>query len=135
MSSQANESDSKEIKKEHEFKGILIMFLSVLCVSVGQIFFKLAPLWGISITIAGIVVYFIAFYLTLVAYRFGRMSILFPLSALSFVMTTFVGVFFFSEVLTLRQTVGLAFILLGVLLVSLDGLISFTLPKRRGDIQ
>ncbi len=108
--------------KTEEFKGILIMFLAVLSVGVGQICFKLASFFGVFIAIFGIVAYFLAFYFTLVAYRFGRMSVLFPLSAFSFVITTFAGIFFFHEIVTTQQIIGLFFILLGIILVSLDAI-------------
>ena len=57
-------------------KGILLMLISSLCVCIGQLLWKLSADRGIIVMLAGFLFYGAGALVMLVAYRFGKLSVL-----------------------------------------------------------
>jgi len=51
--------------------------------------------------------------------KYARLSVAYPIQALSFILITFLGVFAFNEILSTWKILGMFFIISGVLLISL----------------
>ena len=68
-------------------KGILLMLLSSICVCVGQLLWKLSAQYGILVMFAGFCFYGIGAIVVLVAYRFGKLSVLQPMLSLNYVLS------------------------------------------------
>lgn len=103
----------------------LVAFCSILG-AVGQIFFKLASkdlafnviaLLGNWKLILGLSLYGVASILFIVALRHGNVSVLYPIIALSYVWVTILSTLFLGEVFPAYKWAGIAFILLGVVII------------------
>jgi len=96
--------------------GILLMLVSSLFVCVGQLLWKLSG-GGLTLQlIIGFVSYGIGALLMMVAYRFGRLSVLHPMLSMSYVFSTILGIVVLSEPVG-KRIVAIILILIGVILI------------------
>lgn len=103
----------------------LVALCSILG-AVGQIFFKLASkdlafnimaLLGNWRLILGLSLYGAASILFIFALRYGNVSVLYPIIALSYVWVAIMSSVFLGEVFPAYKWTGIAFILLGVIII------------------
>ncbi len=99
-------------------KGILLMLLSSICVCVGQLLWKLSAQYGILVMLAGFFFYGIGALVMLVAYRFGKLSVLQPMLSLNYVLSILLAAFVLKESITLWKCVGVLVIIAGVVLIA-----------------
>ena len=99
-------------------KGILLMLLSSICVCVGQLLWKLSVVHGIYMMFLGLVFYCIGALVMLIAYRFGKLSILQPMLSLNYVFSLFLAAFVLHETITLMKCIGVLLIISGVCLIA-----------------
>jgi drug/metabolite transporter (DMT)-like permease len=97
--------------------GILLMLFSSLCLCCGQLFWKLLPLYGVSVLVLGFIVYFVGAVAMLVAYHFGELSVLQPINSTSYVFMLFIAIFLIREEIHLVRIAGVFVIVVGVLLI------------------
>lgn len=98
-------------------KGIILMIISSLSTSIGQFFWKLSQAklnWDL---ISGFGFYGIGAVLMIVAFRFGRLSVLHPIMSLGYVFGIMLGGFFLEEIISWNVIVGTLLILVGVSLI------------------
>ncbi len=110
----------KHIKSTHPYLGIILMVLVAFLVAVGQLFWKLSAgangfdwLWFIL----GTGLYGGATLLMMGAFRFGRLSVLQPMLALSFAFMPILGCCVLGESISMPQYLGIAIVAVGVILV------------------
>ena len=60
-------------------KGILLMLVSSICVCVGQLLWKLSATQGLLFMLAGFVFYGAGALIMIIAYKFGKLSVLQPM--------------------------------------------------------
>lgn len=99
-------------------KGILLMLLSSICVCVGQLFWKLSVDRGIYMMFLGLFFYCIGALVMLIAYRFGKLSILQPMLSLNYVFSLFLAAFVLHEIITIMKCIGVLLIISGVVLIA-----------------
>ncbi len=99
-------------------KGILLMVISSLFACVGQLLWKLSGTYGIWIMLLGFVAYGIGAVLMLVAYRFGKLSVLQPMLSLNYVLSLILGAVVLQEPLTILKFIGVFVIICGVVLIA-----------------
>lgn len=99
------------------YKGIILILLSSVLVSLGQLFWKLSggtePGW----LYAGFVFYGIGAVCMLVAFRFGSFSVLHPMLCTSYVLSLLLGSFVLYENIGWLKIGGIFFIMAGVVLI------------------
>ena len=99
-------------------KGILLMLISSLCVCIGQLLWKLSADMGIIVMLAGFFFYGIGALIMLLAYRFGKLSVLQPMLSLNYVLSIILAALVLKENITLVKCVGVIVIIFGVVLIA-----------------
>lgn len=99
-------------------KGILLMILSSVCVCVGQLLWKLSSQMGVFIMLVGFAFYGIGALLMLIAYRYGKVSILQPMLSLNYVLSIILAAIVLKEDITLVKCIGVLIIIAGVVLIA-----------------
>lgn len=99
-------------------KGILLMIISSICVCIGQLLWKLSVEKGILILVLGFVFYGIGALVMIVAYRFGKLSVLQPMLSLNYVLSIILAAFVLKEKITLLKCIGVLVIIAGVILIA-----------------
>jgi drug/metabolite transporter (DMT)-like permease len=97
--------------------GILLMVLTSVCISFGQLFWKLAHEQGIILLLPGFLLYGAGAALMITAYRFGSLSVLHPVLSLNYVLALILGYFLLGEKIGAGRLTGVAIIILGVIMI------------------
>ena len=99
-------------------KGIILMLISSLCVCIGQLLWKLSVEYGILVMLAGFCFYGVGALVMLVAYRYGKLSVLQPMLSLNYVLSIILAALFLKESITLLKCIGVLVIITGVILIA-----------------
>ena len=99
-------------------KGILLMLISSLCVCIGQLLWKLSADRGIFVMLAGFFFYGVGALVMLVAYRFGKLSVLQPMLSLNYVLSIVLAALVLKEAITTLKCIGVIVIISGVVLIA-----------------
>ena len=100
-------------------KGIVLMLLSALTACIGQLCWKFYALQrGFYYLVLGFCLYALGALLMIVAYRFGRLSVLQPLLSVSYLLSVLIGYFILNETLTGVNLIGVCLIGGGVILIA-----------------
>lgn len=99
-------------------KGILLMLISSLCVCIGQLLWKLSADMGIIVMLAGFFFYGIGALIMLLAYRFGKLSVLQPMLSLNYVLSIILAALVLKESITVLKCIGVIVIITGVVLIA-----------------
>ncbi len=99
-------------------KGIFLMIISSICACVGQLFWKMSAEQGIYIMILGFCFYGIGAIVMLIAYRYGKLSVLQPMLSLNYILSLMLGIAVLQEPVTILKCVGILIIILGVILIA-----------------
>ena len=93
------------------------MALSALFASFGQMFWKMYHTEGIWALILGFVLYACGALLMIIAYKYGKLSVLQPMLCLSYVFAIFISVFILQETLTPIRLCGIIVVIFGVIMI------------------
>ena len=99
-------------------KGILLMLVSSICVCIGQLLWKLSGTQGLMIMLAGFFFYGVGALVMIVAYRFGKLSVLQPMLSLNYVLSIVLAAVVLNENITLIKCIGVLVIMTGVVLIA-----------------
>lgn len=99
-------------------KGILLMLVSSICACVGQLFWKLSATYGILIMLLGFCFYGVGALVMLIAYKYGKLSVLQPMLSLNYVLSIVLGAFILHESVTILKCVGVFILIAGVILIA-----------------
>lgn len=99
-------------------KGILLMLVSSICVCVGQLLWKLSAMQGLIFMLAGFAFYGAGALIMIVAYKFGKLSVLQPMLSLNYVLSILLAVFVLHEAITLYKVIGVIIITCGVIMIA-----------------
>ena len=99
-------------------KGILLMLVSSVCVCIGQLLWKLSAEAGILVLLAGFAFYGVGAMFMILAYRFGKLSVLQPMLSLNYVLSILLAVLVLKEEITLLKCTGVLIIIAGVILIA-----------------
>lgn len=99
-------------------KGILLMLLSSICVCVGQLLWKLSAEKGIIFMLAGFCFYGAGALIMIIAYKFGKLSVLQPMLSLNYVMSIFLAAIILKEEITILKCIGVVIIIAGVIMIA-----------------
>lgn len=98
--------------------GILLMVCSSICVCVGQLLWKLSAEGSFFYLIAGFAVYGIGALAMIVAYKFGKVSVLQPILSLNYILSLVLAATVLKETITLVKCIGVLILLAGVILIA-----------------
>ena len=99
-------------------KGILLMLVSSICVCVGQLLWKLSATQGLVFMLAGFVLYGAGALIMIIAYKFGKLSVLQPILSLNYVLSIVLATFVLHEAVTLYKVIGVIIITCGVIMIA-----------------
>ena len=99
-------------------KGILLMLISSICVCVGQLLWKLSAEHGIIVMLAGFCFYGVGALVMIVAYRYGKLSVLQPMLSLNYVLSIIFASLVLKEEITILKCIGVLDIMGGVIMIA-----------------
>lgn len=98
--------------------GIILMLFSAIFVCIGQLLWKLSAEQGLLVLLMGFVSYGVGALLMLVAYRFGKLSVLQPMLSLNYVLSIVLAALVLNEYISVMKGVGVFVIIAGVILIA-----------------
>lgn len=99
-------------------KGIVLMLLSSICVCLGQLLWKLSASGDILLLFLGFVIYAVGAFVMIIAYRYGKLSVLQPVLSLNYVLSIVLAACVLKELVTVLKCIGILVIITGVILTS-----------------
>lgn len=99
-------------------KGILLMLFSSICVCVGQLLWKLSADKGIVCLLLGFVFYGVGALVMIIAYKYGKLSVLQPMLSLNYVLSIILAALVLKEEVTVLKCIGVLVIILGVVMIA-----------------
>ena len=107
--------NSRYVKSVREnWKGMVLMLCSALTVAVGQLLWKKSAGADILLLVAGFILYGFGALMMVLAFKYGKLSVVHPVLSFSYVFGIFFGYFFLGEILRPLQLVAIAMIMTGV---------------------
>lgn len=94
------------------------MILSSICVCIGQLLWKFSAEYGILVMLAGFVFYGIGALVMILAYRFGKLSVLQPMLSLNYVLSIILAAVVLKEEITLLKCIGVMIIIVGIVFIA-----------------
>ncbi len=112
-------------------KGIILMTISALSLSVGQLLWKLADLGSMADTLGsfsgivslilkilpGFIIYAIGALIMTIALGYGELSVLQPVNSMSYVFALILSAIFLTEPITPLMVIGIIVIIAGVIMM------------------
>ncbi len=100
-------------------KGIVLIIISALLVTVGQLCWKMSA-QGIWYLIIGFVLYALGALSMIVAFRYGELSVLHPMLSVSYILAVIVGYFVLNEGINAYKLIGVASVITGMVFLGLS---------------
>ena len=94
------------------------MLVSSICVCVGQLLWKLSATQGLVFMLVGFVFYGAGALIMIIAYKFGKLSVLQPMLSLNYVLSILLAAFVLREAITLYKVIGVIVITCGVITIA-----------------
>lgn len=113
---------SKKSNIQTTYKGIILIILSSICVSIGQLLWKLGVEGIMLYIIVGFLLYGVGAVLMFISYKFGAVSTLQPLISISYIIAIFLGYFILNETITYGKIIGIILIFTGTVLLSKENI-------------
>jgi drug/metabolite transporter (DMT)-like permease len=111
------------------FAIVMMIFCTVLT-SFAQVFYKKASA-SLSFNllelvtnynlIIGLIMYAVAAVIMIIAFKFGEVTVLYPIVTLSYVWVSLLSVYFFNEVMTFYKWLGVLVIIIGIIFIAFGG--------------
>lgn len=94
------------------------MLISSICVCIGQLLWKLSSEYGIIVLLAGFCFYGVGAIIMIIAYKFGKLSVLQPMLSLNYVLSIVLAAIVLKERITILKCLGVLIIIGGVILIA-----------------
>ena len=98
-------------------KGIILMICSSVCVCIGQLLWKMSTNGNFFQMIAGFALYGMGALIMIIAYRYGKLSVLQPMLSMNYVLSIFLGYMILNEGIGLLKIIGILIIIAGVFFI------------------
>lgn len=99
-------------------KGILLMLISSLCVCIGQLLWKLSSNGSVLFLLIGFGFYGVGALIMIIAYRYGKLSVLQPMLSLNYILSIFLAALVLKEKITILKCIGVLIIIIGVIMIA-----------------
>ena len=94
------------------------MLVSSICVCIGQLLWKLSATHGLIFMLAGFAFYGAGALIMIIAYKFGKLSVLQPMLSLNYVLSIILAAFVLHEAVTLYKVICVIVITCGVIMIA-----------------
>lgn len=94
------------------------MLVSSICACIGQLMWKLSAEQGILVMLLGFCFYGAGALIMLIAYKFGKLSVLQPMLSLNYVLSIILGAVVLKEPITILKCIGVLVIISGVIMIA-----------------
>ena len=94
------------------------MIISSLLACTGQLFFKLSAAAGMLFVLLGFAFYGLGALCMLVAYRFGKLSVLQPVLSMNYIFSLILGALVLRENISLFKAMGVFIVICGVVMIA-----------------
>ena len=94
------------------------MLGSSICVCVGQLLWKLSASQGIILMMLGFCFYGAGALVMIIAYKFGKLSVLQPMLSLNYVLSIILAAIVLKEEITILKCIGVLVIIAGVVMIA-----------------
>ena len=94
------------------------MLVSSIMVCVGQLFWKIGTSDGLIYVLIGFVLYGIGALAMLIAYHYGKVSVLQPVLSMNYVISILLGTLLLNEMVIFTKYLGVCFIIIGVICIA-----------------
>ncbi len=110
-------------------KAVFLALVCTLIVSVAQIFLKMGSenfeislnqIYNYPLLIGGLL-YVSGLFCFIYAFRWGELSVVYPVMASSYVVVTLLSVYFLNEIIAVQKWMGVGLIIFGVIFISKGG--------------
>ena len=115
-------------EKKTAWVAIIIVIICTVFTSAGQIFLKLGTreitgIWSYvnSMVIIGFALYFFGALLLIVALKYGELSVLYPIIAITFIWVSLLSVSILGESMNAMKWIGVMVIVIGVSFIGVGG--------------
>lgn len=105
------------------YKGILLMLLTAICVTIGQLLWKIGVDNNKLYIVMGFIFYGGGAVLMIIAYRYGAVSVLQPLMSISYIGAIILGYIALHEPITYGKVIGILLITCGTILLSRENIV------------
>ena len=102
----------------NNIKGVGLMIVSSVGVCIGQLLWKLSTSYGILYIMGGFCLYGIGAVVMIVAYRYGKLSVLQPMLSLNYVLSIILAAVVLKEEVTMIKCIGVLVIMTGVVMIA-----------------
>lgn len=94
------------------------MLISSICVCIGQLLWKISAERGLIMLLLGFCFYGVGALVMIIAYRFGKLSVLQPMLSLNYVLSIILAAVVLSEKITILKCIGVLIIIAGVVMIA-----------------
>ena len=112
-----NQSDQAVAQKPNLSVGIILMLASAVCTSFGQLFWKLSNGQINWFLLLGFVLYGLGALTMIIAFRFGKMSVLHPILSSSYVIAVILSMTVLNESINTVKIIAICFVIVGVIFI------------------
>lgn len=99
--------------------GMMLITLSAVCTTFGQLFWKLSAASNLWLMFIGFVFYGFGALLMVIAFKFGSFSVIHPMLSLGYIFAMIIGFFYLKEAINFPKIAGLILILFGVIMIGI----------------
>lgn len=94
------------------------MIISSVCVCIGQLLWKLSAEQGFFLMLLGFAFYGIGALVMIIAYRYGKLSVLQPMLSINYVLSIILAAVVLKESITVIKCIGVLGIIAGIVLIA-----------------
>lgn len=113
--------DQKEIQKSNLKLGIILILLSALMTSAGQLLWKLSDGSSLLYILGGFALYGMGAIAMTISFRYGEISVLHPMLGSSLVLSILYGAVFLNEEISPGKIIGAILIIMGLICLGISG--------------
>lgn len=102
-------------------KGVILIIISALCTSFGQLLWKIGSQDNLVWLFIGFILYGLGAINMIVALKYGQLSILHPIMCIGYIFTLINGYIFLDETINMSQLFGIVIVIIGVYFIARGG--------------
>ncbi|MFE9277964.1 EamA family transporter [Paenibacillus glucanolyticus] len=112
-------SDDQILLINHKI-AIGFILCSAFITSIGQALWKVSEGTNLFLVLFGLILYIFGAAFMIIAYKYGKLSVLQPLLCAGYIFSIFIGFFFLNEDITLQKFMGIAIISFGAIMIGVN---------------
>jgi len=106
-------------KNSNTYLGIVLMLLSALLGSLGQLAWKIGANGIILFIALGFLSYALGVIFMIAGLKYGELSVLYPILSFSYIMALIFGKYILNEAIPVTKILGIVFLIIGLIILNL----------------